>query len=254
MGALHLGGLVFACVFGSALLGMYLGAVLPKHHFRTDSKDVIKVAMAMIATLAALVVGLLIASAKSSFDTKDGELKTAAAHVIVLDRTMAEYGSETKDARDFLREAIAMKIRQIWPEGISKSVETKAISQGSSVEALQRKLLDLSPQNDAQRWLKSTALQMSEDIAESRWLVVEQTGTSIQWPFLAILVFWLAIIFASFGLFALRNGSVLAALFVCALSVAGSIYLIVEMDQPYGGFIQISSAPLVTALSQLGQP
>jgi hypothetical protein len=254
MSALLVGGVVFACVFGSALFGMYLAAVLPKHHLSSDSKDIIRVAMAMIATLAALVVGLLIASAKSSFDTKDGELKSAATRVILLDRAMAQYGPETKDARDFLRAIVAMKIQQIWPEGSSKSVETKAISQGSGVEALQRKLLDLSPQNDAQRWLKSTALQMSEDVAESRWLVVEQSGSSIQWPFLAILVFWLAIIFASFGLFAPYNGSVLAALFACALSVAGSIYLIVEMDQPYGGLIELSSAPLVTALSQLGQP
>jgi hypothetical protein len=92
--------------------------------------------------------------------------------------------------------------------------------------------LDLAPQNDAQRWLKSTALQISSTIAEARWLVAEQAGSSIQWPFLAILVFWLAIIFTSFGLFAPWNGSVITALFVCALSVAGSIYLIVEMDQP----------------------
>ena len=114
-------------------------------------------------------------------------------------------------------------------------------------------LLDLAPQNDAQRRLKSTALQLSGNIAEARWLVVEQAGSSIQWPFLAILVFWLAIIFASFGLFAPWNGSVMTALFVCALSVAGAIYLIVEMDQPYGGLIKISSAPLRAVLDQLSR-
>ena len=156
----------------------------------------------MIATLAALVVGLLIASAKSSFDTKDGELKAAAAHVVVLDRTMAEYGPETKDARDLS----ARDARAENPAGLAggrrKSRGGEGYWPGFGVEVLQRKLLDLSPQNDAQRWLKSSALQISEDIAEVRWLVVEQTGTSLQWPFLAILVFWLAIIFASFGLFA----------------------------------------------------
>ena len=254
MDALPVGGFVFAYVFGSALFGMYLGAVLPKHHLSSDSKDIIRVAMAMIATLAALVVGLLIASAKSSFDTKDGELKSTAARLIVLDRTMAEYGPETHEARAVLREIIAAKIHQVWPEGSSKNVEPEAISQGSGAEALQRKLLDLSPQNEAQRWLKTAALQLSADITQLRWLVVEQTGSSIQWPFLAVLVFWLAIIFASFGLFAPPNGSVITALFVCALSVAGSIYLIIEMDQPYGGLIELSSAPLVTALSQLGRP
>jgi hypothetical protein len=122
------------------------------------------------------------------------------------------------------------------------------------IEAIQCKLLDLSPQTDAQRWLQSTALQISGSIAAERWAVLQQIGSSIQWPFMAILVFWLAIIFASFGLFAPRNASVTIALLLAALSVAGSVYLILEMDQPYSGLIKISSAPLRVALQQLGQP
>jgi hypothetical protein len=253
MNALSIGGLVFLCVFGGALLGMLLNFVLPKHHLTSDSKDVIKVSMAMVATLAALVVGLLIASAKSSFDTKDSELRGAAAHAILLDRTMAEYGPETGEARHLFRQMVAMKINQIWPKESTGKVDAEAIGRGPGIETIQRKLLDLVPQNDAQHWLKSTALQLSSNIAEARWLVAEHVGSSIQWPFLAILVFWLAAICASFGLFAPRNGSVMTALLVCALSLAGSIYLIVEMDQPYGGLIEISSAPLRTLLEQLGQ-
>jgi hypothetical protein len=207
----------------------------------------------MIATLAALVVGLLIASAKGSFDAKDGELKSTAAHLIMLDRTMAEYGPETREARDLLRQLIAMKIRQVWPDERTGNFDPGAISRGSGVEAIQLRLLALAPQNDAQRWLKSTALEISRNIAEARWLVVEQAGSSIQWPFLTILVFWLAAIFASFGLFAPYNGSVITVLFISALSVAGSIYLIVEMDQPYGGLIRISSAPMHAVLDQLGR-
>lgn len=253
MSALAVGGAVFLCVFGGASLGMLLNAVLPKHHLSSESKDVIKVAMAMIATLAALVVGLLIASAKGSFDAKDGELKSAAAHLVMLDRTMAEYGPETREARDLLRQLIAMKIRQVWPDERTGNLDPGAISRGSGIEAIQLRLLALAPQNDAQRWLKSTALEISRNIAEARWLVAEQAGSSIQWPFLTILVFWLAAIFASFGLFAPVNGSVITVLFICALSVAGSIYLIVEMDQPYGGLIRISSAPLHAVLDQLGR-
>jgi hypothetical protein len=253
MSALAIGGIVFVCVFGSALLGILLSAVLPQHHLNSDSKDVIKVAMAMIATLAALVVGLLIASAKSSFDSKDGELRSAAAHVILLDRAMAEYGSETGEARRLLRQFVAIKIQQIWPEERTGNVDMDAIGRGAGIEEIQRKLLALAPQNDAQRWVQSNALQLNHNIAEARWLVVEQGGSSIQWPFLTILVFWLAVILASFGLFAPPNGSVIVALFVCALSVAGAIYLIVEMDQPYSGLIKLSSAPLHTALDQLGR-
>jgi hypothetical protein len=254
MNALAIGGIVFVSVFGSALLAMSVRAALPKHHLASESKDVIKVAMATIATLAALVIGLLIGSAKSSFDSKDGELKSAAAHAVLLDRAMAQYGPETADARRLLRRIVAMKLQRIWPEDSKGNVDAAAIREGSGMEEIQRALLALAPQNDAQRWLQSNALQLCGTIAEARWLVVEQGGSSIQWPFLAILVFWLAAILASFGLFAPVNGSVITALFVCALSMAGAIYLIVEMDEPYSGIIKLSSAPLHAALDQLGRP
>jgi hypothetical protein len=253
MSALVIGAIVFACVFGGALFGMFLGTVLPKDHLSPDARDVIKVAMAMIATLAALVLGLLTASAKSSLDDKESQMRSAAAQVVLLDRTMAEYGAETQEARDLLRQTVVARIAQIWPEE-NGTVTLGAIGRGGGLEAIQRKLLDLSPQTDAQRWLQSTALQISGTIAAARWSGLQQIGSSIQWPFLAILVFWLAIIFASFGLFAPRNASVTAALFVAALSVAGSIYLILEMDQPYSGAIKVSSAPFRAALEQLGRP
>ncbi len=254
MNAMAIGGIVFGVVFGGALLGFYLRAVLPEHHLSVDSKDIIRIAMAMIATLAALVVGLLIASAKSSFDTKNSELTRAATRYILLDRTLAQYGPETRESRDLLRQIALMRLHQIWPEEGTGNLNPEAVNQGSGVETIQRNILNLSPQNDAQKWLKGRALQLTSDIAEVRWTAVEEMGSSIQWPLLTILIFWFAAIFASFGLFAPPNSSVIVALFVCALSVAGSVYLIVEMDQPYGGLIKLSSAPLVTALGQLGQP
>ncbi len=254
MNAMTVGGLVFALVFAGALLGMYLRTALPAHYLNEDSKDIIRIATAMIATLAALVVGLLIASAKSSFDNKNSALTRAATRFVLLDRTMAQYGPETRETRDLLRRFLVMRFRQIWPEGESRGLEPKVVGEGSGIETVQRRLLDLSPQNDAQRWLKSTALQLSSEIAEVRWSAVEQMGSGIQWPFLVVMVFWFVVIFTSFGLFAPRNGAVIVALFFCALSLGGSIYLIVEMDQPYGGLIRLSSAPVITALDQIGQP
>ena len=253
MNPVAIGLIVFACVFGGALFGMFLGRVLPAEHLSADARDVIKVSMAMVATLAALVLGLLTASAKSSLDDKEGELRAAAAQVILLDRTMAEYGPETAQARDLLKQILVARINQVWPEESDARVTPEAISHGNGIEAVQAALLALSPKNDAQRWLQSTALGITQGIAGERWTVLEQLGSSLQWPFLAVVVFWLAVIFASFGLFAPRNASVTAALFVAALSVAGSIYLILEMDQPYRGLIKISSAPLRTALQELGQ-
>ena len=206
----------------------------------------------MVATLAALVLGLLTASAKSALDDKESELKSVAANVVLLDRTLAQYGTETKEPRALLKNTLAQRINQIWPEE-KAAVRLQAIEQGGGGEELQQKLLALSPQNDAQRWLQSTALSISRDIASARWSAIEQIATGIQWPFLVVVVFWLAVVFASFGLFAPRNASVRVALFVAAMSVAGAIYLILEMDQPYGGLIKLSSAPLRTAMDQLGR-
>ena len=114
-------------------------------------------------------------------------------------------------------------------------------------------LFALSPNNDTQRWLQTTALQITRDIEAARWSLVEQIGSTIQWPLLAVVVFWLAMIFASFGLFAPHNSTVSVVLFVAALCVAGSVYLIHEMDQPYSGLVKLSSEPFRTALAELGR-
>jgi hypothetical protein len=254
MTAIAIGGTAFAIVFGGALLGMFLRAVLPGHHLSSDSKDIIRIAMAMIATLAAVVAALLIASAKSSFDSKSNALARAATSYVLLDRTLAEYGPETKAIRDQLHDIAVMRLHQLWPEEKAGTINPEAVLRGLGIEAIQRQVLGLTARNDAQQWLKSRALQLTSDITETRWAAAESLGSSIQWPLLTIMVFWFAAIFASFGLFAPANGSVVAALFACALSVAGSVYLIVEMDQPYGGLIRLSSAPLVTAIGELGQP
>jgi len=253
MSALAIGAIVFACVFAGAVFGMVLGRVLPKDHLSADAKDVIKVTMAMIATLAALVLGLLTASAKSSLDEKAGEVRGWAAQVVLLDRTLAEYGPETFGVRALIKQTLAARIDQIWP-GHGEAVTFDAVTRGSGVEDVQRKLLELTPQTDAQRWLQSTALTISGTMAATRLSALQGLASDIQWPFMTILVFWLAVIFTSFGLFAPRSPIVTAALFVAALSVAGSIYLILEMDQPYSGLIKISSAPVRAALQQLGQP
>jgi len=246
--------IAFGCIFGGSLLGMFLRGVLPEHHLSAESKDVVKLGTGMIATLAALVIGLLIASAKGSFDMVNSGLKQASTKIILLDRTMAQYGPETREARDLLRRGIASAIEQTWPEEGTGQTEAKALDTRIGLETVQDKLRQLSPQNDAQRWLQSRALQLSGDIVELRWLLIEQRGqSSLPMPFLAMLVSWLVIIFFSFGLFSPRNTTVIVVLLLCALSAAGSLYLTQELDRPYEGLIKISSAPLRNALAYLGQ-
>jgi hypothetical protein len=253
MSGLGVGVVVFVTVLAGAAFGMYLGKVLPKEHLSAEAKDVIKVAMAMIATLAALVLGLLTASAKSSLDQKESEVRNWAAQVVLLDRTLAEYGPESGDARALLKGTLAERVSQLWPGEETGKTQT-ALGRGQGIEVVQRKLLELDPQTDAQRWLKSEALRISQSMAEARWAAIQQFGTAIHWPFMVVLVFWLAVIFASFGLFAPRNWLVMSALIVAALSVAGSLFLIVEMDQPYSGLIKISGEPVRNALQLLGRP
>jgi hypothetical protein len=248
--AMAVGGIVFACVFGGALLGMFLRAVLPAQHLSTDSQDLVKLGMGLIATMAALVLGLLIASAKSSYDAQRSEFTQMSANLILLDRVMAHYGPETQAARDLLRRSVALGLAQMWPEHSSRPVQLEPMAES---EGLYDKILELAPQHDAQRSLQAKAFEISTDLAQTRWLLVEQRGSSIPMPFLVVLVFWLAILFVSFGLFAPPNATVFATLFVCALSVSGAIFLILELDQPFAGLIQISSDPLRNALAHLGQ-
>jgi hypothetical protein len=207
--------------------------------------------MGLIATIAALVLGLLIASAKSSYDTQRNELTQMSAKVIFLDRIMAHYGPETTEVRDLLRRTVDRTLDRVWPANGSRPMQLDPIAAGG--EGLYDKLHELSPQNDAQRSLQTQALNISTDLGQLRWLLFEQSGSSIPMPFLVVLVFWLTILFISFGLFAPSNLTVFATLLVCALSVSGAIFLILELDQAFGGVIQIPSAPLRTVLVLLGR-
>lgn len=246
--------IVFACAFAGALLGMALRTRLPENHLSEGAKDVIKLGMGLIATMTALVLGLVIATAKNSYDTQDEAVKHSAIKILLLDRVLANYGAEAKDVRDLLRRTVADRLQAVWPEDHFQRATLDAPEVAFMGQDIEARILLLSPQNDVQRWLRSKALEIISDITETRWLVLGGSRLSgVPLPFLVVIVFWLTIIFASFGLFAPRNGTVIAVLFLCAFSVAGSIFLILELDQPFEGLIRISSAPLRYALAHLGQ-
>jgi len=232
------------------MVGMLLRSVVPKQHLSNESKGVIQLGIGLVGTMAALVLGLLVASAKSSYDAQSSELTQASANIILLDRMLALYGPETKEVRETLREVVIRVMHQVWSEGGNPS---QFGAKMASSEYLYSGIQGLAPQNDLQRSLKSQALAIASNLGQTRWLMFEQGATSVSRPMLVIMVFWLAIIFISWGLFAPPNVTVVAALLVVALSVSGSIFLILEMYAPYQGLIQISSAPMQAALAQLGQ-
>ena len=228
-------------------------AVLPEHHLSQESKDVVKMGTGLIATLAALVLGLLIASAKSSFDAQRTGFQQLAANLVLLDRALGRYGPETKEAREALRRLVASTIERLWPENASIASGLEASPLTASGGKLIDQIRDLTPKNDGQRWAHSQALQLTTELARSRWLLIEQNesrhsdGVSGRGRVLADR--------------SLRQFRPVQPVepdrcgdpFRLLLSVAGAMFLIVDLDEPFGGLIQISSTPLRTALSQIGQ-
>jgi len=252
MSPIMVGLIVFACILGGALLGMALRKIAPDHHLDPKSQEVVKLGIGVIATMAALVLGLLIASAKTSFDNQNNALTEMSAKVILLDRILAHYGPrETKEIRDSLRAAVVRTIDQTWAADSSRSPRTELAVTGT--EGLYEQVQALSPQNDAQRALKAQAMSLMVDIGHTRWLMAEQGKNSMPTAFLVVLILWLAFMFGTFGLFAPRNATVLVTLFLCALSISAAIFLILELYSPFHGVIQLSSAPLRYALAHLGQ-
>lgn len=243
--------IVFGCVFAGALFGMFLRGVLPKNHLEDASRDVVRLSMGLLATLTALVLGLLISSAKGSFDAQTADVAEMSAKVVLLDRALANYGPETKEVRDLLRVVVVSNLDRLWPQEHSRATEPVGPVTGSDV--LYQRIQALTPKSDTQRSLQAQATSLVMSIGEIRWLMYAQAANAISKPMLSILVFWLTVIFISFGLSAPANATVTTALLVCGLSVSASVFLILELYTPYGGLIAISSAPLRNALAQLGQ-
>jgi hypothetical protein len=254
MTSLTITGIVFACIVAAMILGMILRSVLPAEHLSAESKDLVKLGMGLVGTMTALVLGLLIASAKGSFDTQRNGLAQLAANVILLDRTLARYGAESKDAREMVRASVADMLQRTWPAEHPQPGQEQAPSGTEGrYEGVYDKIQELTPKNDAQRALQAQALRIGADIGQTRWLMFAQRGRSIPTPFLVVMASWLALILASFSLFAPRNATAFVTLLVCALAISSAVFLILELDQPFRGMIQISSAPLRNALAQLGR-
>jgi hypothetical protein len=235
------------------MFGMWLRSRLPEHHLSGDSKDAIRLATAIVGTLSALALGLLIASAKSAYDSAETELKTSVGRVLLLDRVMAHYGPQTAGARSVLRQLVMARLEQGWGYAGNDEAATDIAVDSAGIEPVQDLLRALSPATDAQRWLQSRALEVSGQIAEAHWMLVETESEGLPWAFVTILVFWLALLFTTFGLLAPGNATIVATLLVCSLSVAGAVFLIVDMAHPYLGLIYVSDAPLREALDELGR-
>jgi hypothetical protein len=244
---------VLVGVFLAGLLGLYLRSVLPEQHLHDESLNMVRLCTGVIATLTALVLGLLVASAKANYDRVNDEVTQAAAAVVLLDRTLAQYGPQTGEARSLVHTAVAETLNTVFSSH-SHGVADLDNAQGSAVgERLQTELQKLTPANDMQRTLQARALELNNEVAKIRLLTITQAEGSIPRVFLVVLVAWLAIMFAGFGLVTSRNPTVIATLFLCAVSLAGAVVMVEELNRPLDGFMRVSSAPLRYALAHMGR-
>ncbi len=254
MSALLVTAIVLGCLLASAGLGMLLRARLPEHHLSPESTDVVKLATGLMATLAALVLSLLISSANTSHSLIDSEYRTALANVTSLDRYLGAYGTEAQGARAVLRAIVIDKFDATWPGENFGSAGPAGAARQDSFMTLEEQILQLAPSGEAQKWYQAQALQLIAELVRMRWLLRdERLDTVLPGPFLIVLVSWTGAIFVSFGLFARPNGTVLVALAAAALAVAGAVFLILELNSPFSGMIQLPSAPAHATADILGQ-
>jgi hypothetical protein len=240
-----------AATLGGAVLGTLLRRWLPVSLLNTETRDVVRLGVGLLATLSAVAISLMIASAKTSYDTQDAHFRQFSANVILTDQLLAQYGPEGAGVRKLMREAVPAALDRIWAEKAIGASQYNAFTPSSAAEQVYDAIEKLAPVSDVQRLLKPRIEQASGDIARARLLMFADVDTPIQRPFLLILVFWLTVIFVSFSLFIDPGPVIAVALVVFALSIASALFLVADLSRPFSGLMQISNEHLRDALAPL---
>ena len=242
--------LVAGLLVVALFVGRTLNRFIPKEQLSPDTRDSMKLAVGWVATMSALILGLLVNSAKMNYDMQRNTVIQLSAKISLLDRVLGLYGPETNDARNQLRVATEGFVQNLWPERSDARTDFTPDKQAGA--AIYVAIHSLSPRDDPQRTLKNTALTLATQIAELRALLAAQAGAYISGPLLVVLITWLVVIFLSFSVLAPRNLIAITTLLISAFSISGAIFLIIELDRPFDGLIRISREPLLRALSTIG--
>ena len=251
MSAIQISVTAFACIFGGALIGIFLRGVLPKEYLNTDSSTTIKLAIGLVVTMTGIVLGMLVNSARNSYNARYDQLVTTSADILMLDRLLANYGPEAQDARSELRSVVQSSLERVW--GDSSSVRAE-LTPSQKIEGFYDKVLALSPKTTEQGLAKTEAISLAMEVMRTRWLLlIGSRPDSMSTPLLVIVTSWLTAIFVSFGLFAPRNPTVFSTFLISALAVSTAIFLIVQMNNPFKGILKIPATPMRAAFEQLGK-
>jgi len=244
----------FGFIFAGALVGFYGARYLPEHHLSDDSKDAVKMGWGIVATMSALVLSLLVASAKNTFDTVNSESTETAAKIIVLNHKLVQFGPDADMIRGDLRVAVASAIKRDWPDSDIAPTVPAADPNSNVLQGFSDELILLTPRTDAQKVVLDQAKQLTFELNLQRWLVIEQSRNSLPPPLIIALVFWLTLLFLGLGLFSPHNKTVLMMLVLCSISVSVAIFLINDMSHPLKGLITVSPAGMLDVWSHLNQP
>jgi hypothetical protein len=244
--------IILTFVFGASLVGMAVGARLPDHHRSDASHNVVSVSMAVVGTLTALVLGLLLSIANTSFRTEQQQVMAISTDLLRADQLLRAYGPEADGARGALRQYAAGKLRDMFPpDGGPPDTENDATA-GLIMDA-RRIVLEFAPATDHQRWIQGQVVGATANMGQTRWQLAEQTRVAVPTALLVLLVFWLVLLFGSYGLFAPRHATTIVVLFLSAVATSGAIMLIIDLEQPSRGVIRLSAEPLQHAIVMLNR-
>jgi hypothetical protein len=242
--------MIFAIVFGGAIVGMGLRRRLPPEHLGSDAKETVRLATGLIVTMTGLVLGMLVSSAKGYYDNQKNVVAQMSSQVILLNALLLDYGPETKSLRKVTHEFVEDAVDRVWPKERSGSSQLKPADNGQRInEELDR----LVPKDERQAATKGQIVSAIRNMRTAYWLMfLESEQASISIPMLLLVTSWLVAIFVSFGMFAPSNTTVQMTLLVCAVAVSGAIFVIMEMYSPFSGVLRISPVPVHDALNQMG--
>jgi hypothetical protein len=249
MHSLAVSTLVFALIFAAALVGMAIRRAAPDAHFAPEAKDTVRLAIGLIVTMTGLVLGMLVSSAKTFYDSEKNQVAEMASQVIIFDDLLSAYGPETQQTRIEARKFVEDAVDRIWPKEKSQLYQLRPANNGQN---LYKQLQLLVPKNDTQASAKAQLMSLTVILKKTYWLMYLQSEqTSVPIPLLAVVTSWLMAIFVSFGVFAPRNSTVILTLIVCALAVSAAILIIMSMYLPFSGILKISPVAVRDALSQM---
>ena len=259
--------LLMAVLLCASGLGLLARPLLSERHRSRETAELMQLVVTMLVTFAALVLGLLITSAKASFDAIDSDMRGYASDLIELRRMLNEYGPDTKPVQLALRSYTAAAIASTWteerpppgdyyPKTVQRAmtdadIESSAL--GGMLADIELRLRELVPADAMHQRLLGDCLNQFERLLDQRWKLIEEAHSSIKLPFYLVLMFWLVIVFGSLGLSAPRNGLSYTIILLGALAIASAVFVILDLDTPFTGSLVVSSQPMRDALAHLSQ-